>query len=147
MSISTAQAFDRAAWKQAAERTQPRIETRLFIDGEYVDAIDKGRFATINPANGEVVAEMAAGTSKDIDRAVASARSAFKSGAWSRLAPRARMAILYRFADLIDAHAEELACSRRSTWAPIADVVNIDLPSVCDTLRFFAECIDRSRAR
>jgi len=76
MSITSAQALDGTAWKQAAERAQPRIETRLFIDGEYVDAVDKGRFASVNPANGEVVAEMAAGTSKDIDRAVASARRA-----------------------------------------------------------------------
>jgi gamma-glutamyl-gamma-aminobutyraldehyde dehydrogenase len=144
MSIESARTQDRAAWKRAAAQALPRIENRLYIDGEYVDAVDGGRFATINPADGEVIAEMAAGTAKDVDRAVAAARRAFKSGAWSKLAPRARMAVLYRFADLIDAHAEELALLETLDMGkPIADVINIDLPSVCDTLRFFAECIDK----
>ena len=144
MSITSAQARDRASWKQAAARAQPRIETRLYIDGEYVDALDGGRFATVNPADGEVIAEMAAGTSKDVDRAVAAARRAFKSGAWAKMAPRARMAVLYRFADLIDEHAEELAVLETLDMGkPIADVVNVDLPAVCETLRYFAECIDK----
>jgi len=144
MSIKTAQAQDRAGWQRLATRARSGLETRLFIDGEYVDAADGGRFATVNPADGEVVAEMAAGTSKDVDRAVAAARRAFKSGAWSKLAPRARMAVLYRFADLIDEHAEELAVLETLDMGkPIADVVNVDLPAVCDTLRYFAECIDK----
>jgi gamma-glutamyl-gamma-aminobutyraldehyde dehydrogenase len=144
MSIKTAQAQDRAGWQRLATRARSGLETRLFIDGEYVDAVDGGRFATVNPADGEVVAEMAAGTSKDVDRAVAAARRAFKSGAWSKLAPRARMAVLYRFAELIDEHAEELAVLETLDMGkPIADVVNVDLPAVCDTLRYFAECIDK----
>ena len=144
MSIKTAQAQDRAGWQRLATRARSGLETRLFIEGEYVDAADGGRFATVNPADGEVVAEMAAGTSKDVDRAVAAARRAFKSGAWSKLAPRARMAVLYRFAELIDEHAEELAVLETLDMGkPIADVVNVDLPAVCDTLRYFAECIDK----
>jgi gamma-glutamyl-gamma-aminobutyraldehyde dehydrogenase len=144
MSITSARAQDRAAWQRIAARAAARVETRLFIDGEYVDALAGGRFATVNPATGEVVAEMAAATAPDVDRAVAAALRAFRSGAWSRLAPRARMGVLYRFAELIDEHAEELAVLETLDMGkPIADVVNIDLPSVCDTLRFFAECIDK----
>ena len=126
------------------DKAQKKLETRLFIDGKYVDAKNGGRFATINPADGEVVAEMAAGTAKDIDRAVAAATQAFKSGGWSKLAPRARMAVLYRFAELIDENAEELAVLETLDMGkPIADVVNIDLPAVVDTIRFLAECIDK----
>ena len=62
-----------------------------------------------NPGSGETLAEMSAATGSDIDRAVASAKAAFKSGVWSRLAPRKRKKILFRFADLVDEHAEELA--------------------------------------
>jgi gamma-glutamyl-gamma-aminobutyraldehyde dehydrogenase len=143
MSINTARANDRAAWRETAQRAA-RVETRLFIDGEFVDALDGGRFPTINPATGEVIAEMAAGSAKDVDRAVASARRAFRSGVWARLAPRARMAVLYRFAELIDEHAEELAVLETLDMGkPISDVVNVDLPAVCETLRFFAECIDK----
>jgi acyl-CoA reductase-like NAD-dependent aldehyde dehydrogenase len=141
MSIATARANDRAAWRRVAARP---VETRLFIDGEYVDAADGGRFPAIDPATGQVIAEMAAGSARDVDRAVAAARRAFRAGVWSRLAPRARMAVLYRFADLIDEHAEELAVLETLAMGkPIADVVNVDLPAVCETLRFFAECIDK----
>ena len=74
-------------WNAVADKAKTQIETRLFIDGDYVDAIAGGRFSTINPANGEVVAEMSEGMPEDIDRAVASAKAAFKSGCWFRLAP------------------------------------------------------------
>ena len=47
MSIQSAQAHDGAAWKKVVARATPRIETRLFIDGDYVDAAERGRFATI----------------------------------------------------------------------------------------------------
>jgi gamma-glutamyl-gamma-aminobutyraldehyde dehydrogenase len=87
---------------------------------------------------------MSAGTEQDIDRAVAAARRAFKDGSWSRLAPRQRMEILYRFAMLVDQHAESLAVLETLDMGkPIADVVSVDLPSVIDTIRFMAECIDK----
>jgi len=95
---------------------RPRIETRLFIDGRFVDAARAGRFTTVNPATGEPLAEMSAGTEADIDHAVAAARKAFRAGVWSRLAPRQRMEVLYRFADLIDRMPSRSPSSRRSTW-------------------------------
>ena len=82
-----------------------------------------------NPATGETLAEMSAGTAEDIDRAVAAAKRAFKSGVWSRMAPRKRMEILYRFATLIEQHAESLAVLETLDMGkPIADVVG-DRPS------------------
>ena len=94
--------YDAGRWQNAAQKAKLDIETRLFINGEFVDAARGGRFTTINPANGEPLAEMSAGTAEDIDRAVAAARSAFRSGTWSRMPPRKRMRVLYRFADLVD---------------------------------------------
>jgi gamma-glutamyl-gamma-aminobutyraldehyde dehydrogenase len=144
MSLQTATSFDRRRWQAAAGKAQKRIETRLFIDGKFRDAARKGRFATVNPATGETIAEMSAGTAEDIDRAVAAARRAFRSGNWSKLAPRQRMEVLYRFAALIDEHADELAVLETLDMGkPIADVVGIDLPAVIDTIRFMAECIDK----
>jgi gamma-glutamyl-gamma-aminobutyraldehyde dehydrogenase len=135
---------DYARWQQLAEKARQKIETRLFVDGQWVDAADGGRFATIDPSSGETLAEMAAGTEKDIDRAVAAARKAFRSGCWSGMAPRDRMAVLYRFADLVAAHAEELAVLETLDMGkPISDVINVDLPLVCETIRFMAECIDK----
>ncbi|MCU0990388.1 MAG: aldehyde dehydrogenase family protein, partial [Xanthomonadales bacterium] len=109
MSLSDIQSHDKKRWQAVARQAKARLETRLFINGEFCDAVEGGRFTTVNPATGETLATLSAGTSKDIDRAVAAARAAFRSGCWSRIAPRERMDILYRFADLVDERAEELA--------------------------------------
>ncbi len=134
--------LDKAQWLSLADGL--KLETRLFIDGEYVDALGGGRFETVNPATGEVLAEMAEGNAADIDRAVAAAKRAFRDGRWSRLAPRARMEVLYRFADLIEAEAGMLALlDTLDMGKPIADMVSVDLPEVVKTIRFMAECIDK----
>jgi gamma-glutamyl-gamma-aminobutyraldehyde dehydrogenase len=144
MSLATLADYDRARWHAAARAEQRQLETRLFINGDYVDAAAGGRFATVNPATGETLAEVAAGTQEDIDRAVAAAKRAFRSGLWSRLAPRQRMEILYRFADLISQNAERLAVLETLDMGkPIADVVGVDLPAVVETIRFMAEGVDK----
>ena len=144
MSIQDAAKHTRARWQALAAKAQKKPETRLFIDGKFVDAKKGGRFESVNPANGQVIAEVSAGTAEDIDRAVAAARKAFKAGGWSRMAPRARMEVMYRFAQLVDENAEALAVLETLDMGkPIADVVNIDLPAVVETIRFMAECIDK----
>jgi acyl-CoA reductase-like NAD-dependent aldehyde dehydrogenase len=144
MSLSTLTERNSDDWRKSAAAARSQLETRLFIDGKFVDAARGGRFATINPANGETLAEMSAGTAEDIDRAVAAGRRAFKSGVWSRMAPRQRMEVMYRFAALIDRNAESLAVLETLDMGkPIADVVSVDLPSVIDTIRFMSECIDK----
>ncbi|MCA1973974.1 MAG: aldehyde dehydrogenase family protein, partial [Caenispirillum sp.] len=60
-----------AYWKDKAATLAP--EGRMFIDGRFVDAVGGGRFETVNPATGAVVAEVARGTAADVERAVASA--------------------------------------------------------------------------
>jgi gamma-glutamyl-gamma-aminobutyraldehyde dehydrogenase len=125
-------------------RVRTKAATGLFIDGEHRDALKGGRFATTNPANGELLAEVALGNEADVDAAVASARRAFRAGVWSRLAPRERMEVLYRFADLVDERAEELALlDSLDMGKPISDMLASDLPAVIQTLRFMAECIDK----
>ncbi|MDD8021906.1 MAG: aldehyde dehydrogenase [Paracoccaceae bacterium] len=129
-------------WTARAAALRP--ETRMFIDGKFVDATSGATFQTINPANGEVVAEVARGSSEDVDRAVAAARKAFKSGVWSRMAPTDRMAVMRRFADLIEAHAEDIALlDTLDMGKPISDMFNIDIPGSLMTIRFFAETIDK----
>ena len=109
MNLANIRHYDNAKWHDVAHGAKQKIETRLLIDGKFVDAAKGGRFVTTNPANGEALAEMSAATAEDIDRAVAAAKQAFRSGVWSRMAPRQRMEVLYRFADLVDENAEQLA--------------------------------------
>ena len=61
MSLSSIAGHDRKRWHAIASAALRGIETRLFIDGAYVDALKGGRFATVNPATGEQLAEMALG--------------------------------------------------------------------------------------
>ena len=144
MSLSAIETHDSQRWHELAAKAQANLETRLFIDGEFCDALEGGRFKTVNPANGQALAKMSKGMPEDIDRAVAAAKAAFRSGCWSRLAPRERMDILYRFADLVDEHAEELAVLETLDMGkPIGDVVAEDLPAVISTIRFMAEGIDK----
>ncbi len=144
MSIAALEDYDRERWQAAATKVLERSAKGLFIEGNHADAIDGGRFATVNPATGEILAEVAEGTAKDVDVAVAAAMRAFKSGSWSRMAPRERMEVLYRLTDLVDEHAEELALlDTLDMGKPISDMVSADLPQVIETFRFMAECIDK----
>jgi aldehyde dehydrogenase (NAD+) len=81
---------------------------RLLIDGKWLEAASGRTFTTINPATGEILAEVAEGDAEDIDRAVAAARRAFE-GEWSRVTPYERQCILLRLADLLEKNFEEMA--------------------------------------
>ena len=144
MSIATVSTHSLSAWQSVAARELAKAEVRLFINGEFVDAIDGNRFDCVNPATGETIASAAAANEKDVDAAVNAARAAFRAGAWRGMAPRERMETLYRFTQLIDEHAEELAIlDTLCMGKPISDMLAIDLPSVIETFRFMAECIDK----
>ena len=144
MSLQTVAKNSHTRWQAVAAKAQKKPETRLFIDGKFVDARKGGRFTSINPANGEPIAEISAGTAEDVDRAVVAALRAFKSSSWSKMAPRARMEVMNRFAALVDESAEDLAVLETLDMGkPIADVIGGDLPAVVETLRFMAECIDK----
>ena len=129
-------------WLRKAETLA--IEGRLFIEGRYVPALDGGSFDCTNPANGQRLASIAQGEAKDVDVAVASALAAWNDRRWRGLAPRERMQVMNRWADLVEQHADELALLETLDMGkPISDMFNIDLPEVLRTLRYFAECIDK----
>jgi aldehyde dehydrogenase (NAD+) len=126
-------------------RVQPQVQhTDCFIDGKWVPAASGRRFATINPATEEVIAEVAEGDAADVDRAVAAARRAFESGPWSRMDARDRGRLIYRLADLIERDLEELASLETlDNGKPIRDARGADLPLVIDTLRYYAGMADK----
>ncbi|NTF84155.1 aldehyde dehydrogenase [Agrobacterium rhizogenes] len=131
-----------ATWHQKAEKL--KLEGGLFIDGTLLPARSGKLFESINPANGAVIAEVAQGDAIDIDCAVASGLKAFKFGVWSRKAPRERMAVMLRFADLIEAHREEFALiDTMDMGKPISEMLNVDIPLALLCFRFTAECIDK----
>ena len=128
----------------AAQAAKLKLETRAFIDGKYVPAASGRTFSTINPANGKVITEVAAGDVEDVNRAVAAARRAFEAGSWSKMAPRERKKVLLRFADLLEQHQDELALIEvLDCGKPISDARAVDLPDSIETLRWHAELADK----
>ncbi|OBZ95042.1 betaine-aldehyde dehydrogenase [Pararhizobium polonicum] len=94
---------------EAARAFLARSRKQHLIGGVWVDASDGSVFETHDPATGRRLAELAKGTAEDANSAVASARAAFESDPWRGMTPSARGRLLWRIADLIDAHADELA--------------------------------------
>src|SRR5256885_13593318 len=95
------------SWPERARTLSFR--TQAFIDGRSLPAASGATFDTINPATGKLLARVAAGDEEDINRAVGSARAAFRNGGWANLAPAKRKKILSRFGAAILRHPEELA--------------------------------------
>ena len=134
----------REDFHKAAADLKP--DTRMLIDGKLVEARSGKKFETINPANDQVIAAVPSGDVADVDAAVASCRKAFKSGVWSRMEPRKRMQVMYRWADLVDRHALELGLLESiDVGKPIRDVLGEqgDIAATALTIRFFAESIDK----
>ena len=142
MNLQQAKSLDKKAWHRLSDKLKP--ETRMFIDGKFVDAKRGRKFESVNPATGEVIAEVARGGAEDVEAAVKSARKAFKSGVWSRMAPRDRMEILYRYGRLIQDNAAEFALLDVTNMGkPVADMLNADIPGSALTFQYFAETIDK----
>ncbi|GAA0949753.1 aldehyde dehydrogenase family protein [Actinocorallia libanotica] len=80
---------------------------RLLIGGRWTEAASGATFPSLNPSNGERIAELARADARDADRAVAAAREAFE-GPWSRMKPRERQTLLLALADAVDEHYDEL---------------------------------------
>ena len=109
---------------------------KMFIGGEFVDSSSGETMEVLNPATGEVIAEVPAGTAEDVDRAVAAAETAW--GEWRHKTPKDRMELLLKLADVIDDNAEELArLESKNVGKPWW--VAVDEPGImADNLRFFA---------
>ncbi len=116
-----------------------RIETRLFIGGQYCEPQSRDRFPDIEPATEREIAQVARAGPDDIDRAVGAAREAADRGPWPRMSAEARAAALDRLAGGIEKRARELGqLEARDAGKPIAECVNHDIPRAARNLRFFA---------
>ena len=112
---------------------------RLLINGEWVAPLHGGSIAVFDPATGEQIANVAAAEAKDVDRAVAAARAAFESGTWRQMSGATRTKLIWQLADLIMAHADELAeLETLDNGKPLHDTRAVDLPVASELLRYFA---------
>src|SRR5258707_12145001 len=92
----------------------------------------------VNPVTEEQIAEFTDCGEEAINEAVARAKAAFEAGVWSELPGRARAKIMWRIADLIDEHAEELAqLDSLNTGMPLMQA-QLGLPNCAEFFRYYA---------
>jgi aminomuconate-semialdehyde/2-hydroxymuconate-6-semialdehyde dehydrogenase len=110
------------------------------IDGHEVESVSGARFGDVDPWTQTQYAEVSLGSAEDADLAVRAARKAFDTGPWPRMGFAERGALLHRLADLVMAHAGELATAdTRDMGKPITDATTKDVPRTAQNFRFFAD--------
>jgi len=111
---------------------------QILIDGKWMNAASGKTFPTYNPATGEVLADVAEGDREDVERAVKAARKAF-TGPWSRLTASERGRLIWKLADLLEAHLDEFALIETlDNGKPLAVARAADVPLAVDLFRYMA---------
>jgi aldehyde dehydrogenase (NAD+) len=119
-------------------------QTKMLIDGKWLNAASGETFATLNPTTGEVIAQVAAGDKVDVDKAVQAARRAFEKGSWRKMSARERGKRLFKLADLIEKNLEELALLESlDNGKAIKDSRMADLPLTIECYRYYAGWADK----
>jgi acyl-CoA reductase-like NAD-dependent aldehyde dehydrogenase len=132
MAIATQLADPAAAFVQGPHR--------MLIGGEWVEAESGKTFATVDPASGEEIAQVAFAEAEDVDRAVMAARKAFEDGPWTaKMTAPERSAVIYRIAELIEQNAEELAqIESLDNGKPVTYAQFVDVQHAIAHFRYFA---------
>ncbi|MDE2465066.1 MAG: aldehyde dehydrogenase, partial [Alphaproteobacteria bacterium] len=121
-----------------------RLPAQAIINGQRVPARSGKSFDNISPRDGTRLNEVCACDQADVDLAVASARRTFEQGDWRKEAPQTKKKVLFRLAELLESHAEELALLESlDTGKPIADALNVDVSLAVRTTRWYAEALDK----
>jgi 1-pyrroline dehydrogenase len=107
-----------------------------FVGGEWVDSAGGETMEVLNPATGEVIAEVPRSTPEDADRAVQAANAALPE--WLECTPAERAELLLKIADVIDENADELAALESKNVGKPLSYAKDEMPVATDNIRFFA---------
>lgn len=131
--------YDVAAAAARLKEDLSRTPRRLVIDGNLVAAQSGKTFATVNPATGEELGQVAHGGVEDVALAVAAARRAFENPAWRRMSAVDRSNLLLKLADLIERDADELAVLEcLDNGKPATMTRGVEVEGSIRTFRYFA---------
>lgn len=135
--------FDYAPSLESTSLVKIQPKQKMFINGEFVDADSNKTFSTINPATGEVLAEIAWAQTADVDRAVQAAQESFRK-VWSKTSGGVRARYLFRIARLIQENARELAVLETlDNGKPIKESRDVDIPLVAAHFFYYAGWADK----
>jgi aldehyde dehydrogenase (NAD+)/betaine-aldehyde dehydrogenase len=113
------------------------MNTQLLAGKEWVDAQNGATYANVNPATGEVLADVADANGADVDRAVRAARAAFE-GKWSTMAASRRAKIVYKMAQLIAERANDLALLEVRDNGKALATAKGEMSAIVDCFEFYA---------
>jgi len=126
------------------------LETRLFINGEFVKSASGKTFPTVNPVTEEVIVEVQEAAAEDVNVAVQAAKEAFKLGSkWRSMSGTGRRDLMLKLADLIDRDREMLMeLESMDNGKPVAADgsaygSNVDLALVTKCIRYYAGWADK----
>lgn len=127
-----------------ANKREISFPNQLFINGRFVDSSNGKTIPTYNPADESIICSVHAATPKDVDAAVEAAQKAFDSGEWSKMSARDRGRLLYKLADLMEAHKEELATIESlDSGAVYTLALKTHIGMSIETWRYFAGWTDK----
>jgi aldehyde dehydrogenase (NAD+) len=136
------QAFEYAPAPEATDHITLRDSYGLFIGGRFVEPHSKKRFATINPATEEVLAEVPEADAVDVDLAVKAASRVFES--WSRLPGSRRARYVFRISRILQERARELAVVETMDGGkPIKESRDVDIPLAAAHFFYYAGWADK----
>src|SRR3546814_20112638 len=87
---------------------------QLYIDGAFCDAEDAQTYRSINPATGEEIAEVALASTRDAQRAIAAARTAFDTGPWRYAPASSRKELIEKLAAALKERHKEYALTEKA---------------------------------
>ncbi|HEY9577658.1 MAG TPA: aldehyde dehydrogenase family protein [Pseudobacillus sp.] len=111
---------------------------KLYINGEWVEPINRETLSIINPATGEEIAEVASANAQDAERAIHAARVAFDEGSWRSISAHERAALLMKLAAKIEEHQEELAEIETANNGKTLREAQADVAEAAKTFRYYA---------
>jgi aldehyde dehydrogenase (NAD+) len=118
--------------------------TKLLINNRWIASESGKTFATVNPATGEEICQIAEADAADVDKAVRAARAALERGAWRKTLASERGRMLHRLADLIEKHADELArLESLDNGKPVSVAKAVDVAATVGCYRYFAGWADK----
>uniref|UniRef100_A0A8C6S887 10-formyltetrahydrofolate dehydrogenase n=1 Tax=Neogobius melanostomus TaxID=47308 RepID=A0A8C6S887_9GOBI len=125
-----------------------KMPHQCFINGKFEDAENGKTYNTINPTDGSVICKVAYCSVGDVDRAVAAAKEAYEDGPWGRMNPRDRGSLLYKVADLMEEHQEELATIEAlDSGAVYTLALKTHVGMSIQTFRYFAGWCDKIQGK
>ncbi|MSR29937.1 MAG: aldehyde dehydrogenase family protein [Gemmataceae bacterium] len=127
----------------------PKVQNqKMWIGGKWVPSASGKTFATLNPATGQEICQVAEGDKVDVDMAVLAARKAFEEGPWKKMSAAERGRLLNKLADLMEKNLHELAALESlDNGKPLNDAINADLPLSIKAYRYYAGWCDKNHGK